>query len=480
MPRPGVDVTLVDTPGTVAVQSDTGTFFVTGITERGPLSPVLITSMNDYATKLGAWVSYGALYDTLDVFFREGGAKAYVSRVVGPNPTTGALNLLDSGAGVSLVVTANGPGAWSANYKVQVVAGGGSGTYQIKVLDSAGTTVLENSPDLTLQADAVTWSAGSNYVVISLGATANPPAVVAATALSAGTDDRANITDTQWQNALDLFVGSYGPGQVAEPGRTTSTAYSQLTGHASAKNRVALLDAPDTFTSSTLLTSAGNVTSRFAGYFAPWVRCPARSGSTAGPRTVPPCALVAGLIARNDPSLGTNRPAAGNAGVARYCTSVSQNAWDSTTRASLNTAGVNVIRASTTSVKVYGWRSQADPVNDTNWLNFANSRFNMDLEDEIAQVAENYAFIEIDGQNGTAVNGLHDALSGIMKTHFDAGELFGDTADQAYLVDTGPSVNTPTTIQNLELHAIVTYKAASMAEWVQINVVKKQLTESVS
>src|SRR4051812_10080274 len=101
MPRPGVDVALLDTPGAVSVESDTGTLFATGITERGPVVPKLLTSLNDYVTVYGARVTYGIVYDSLDEFFREGGARAYIGRVVGPGATTGFLNLLDAGAGVS-------------------------------------------------------------------------------------------------------------------------------------------------------------------------------------------------------------------------------------------------------------------------------------------------------------------------------------------------------------------------------------------
>ena len=89
----------------------------------------------------------------------------------GPAPTTGTKNLLDSGAGVSLIVNAIGPGAWSANYKVGVVAGTAGGAFQIQVSD-ASNNILEQSGDLLTQGAAVAWSAYSNYVRIVLGATA--------------------------------------------------------------------------------------------------------------------------------------------------------------------------------------------------------------------------------------------------------------------------------------------------------------------
>ena len=53
MPRPGVDVSILELPGAVSVPTDTGVWFVTGITERGPLVPTLVTSLNDFNNKFG-------------------------------------------------------------------------------------------------------------------------------------------------------------------------------------------------------------------------------------------------------------------------------------------------------------------------------------------------------------------------------------------------------------------------------------------
>jgi hypothetical protein len=189
--------------------------------------------------------------------------------------------------------------------------------------------------------------------------------------------------------------------------------------------------------------------------------------------------MVAGLVARNDPGLGANVPSAGGAGITRYATGTTQAAFDDATRATLNTAGINLIRNIGGSIKVYGWRSGADPVNDPGWLSFGNARLFMDLSAEFQAIAENFVFDEIDGQNGETVNGLHDALAGACMDHWIAGELFGTTADQAFLVDTGPGVNTLTRLQNLELHAVVQVRMSPFAEWVQIQVVKRQITEVV-
>jgi phage tail sheath protein FI len=473
--RPGTLVTLRETPSTVSLPTDTGTAFIAGLTDRGPLLAKNILSLQDFINSFGTRQTYSPFYDAVEAFFREGGNSAYISRVVGPGATSGTHNLVDAVAGISLVATANGPGAWSANYKVAVVAGSGAGLFKIQVTDT-NNVVLEDSGDLIDVGAAVQWSAYSQYIRLSLGASANDPAIAAPAALSAGTDDRANITDTQWQNAYDKFTPDLGPGQVLAPGRTSSAGKQQLINHAEANGRVALLDFSDTFAVATLQTEAAAVTdSRFAAGFAPWVTIPGIA--TGLVRVIPPSAVVAGVIARNDPSLGPNRPAAGDAGALRYAVQLSQPNWGDPDRQTLNDAGVNVIRSMFNGFRIYGWRSLTSFSSDSNWIDFGNARLQMAITAELKNIAESFMFEEIDGQNGTTIGSFHTAIAGVMLDHYARREFFGDTANDAFSVDTGPGVNTVTTIANQELHAVVAYKAAPMAEQVVIEVVKAQIAQ---
>jgi hypothetical protein len=49
--------------------------------------------------------------------------------------------------------------------------------------------------------------------------------------------------------------------------------------------------------------------------------------------------------------------------------------------------------------------------------------------------------------------------------------------NNAFTVDTGPAVNTLQTLANLELHAACRVKMSPFAEWVQIQVVKRSITQ---
>lgn len=483
--RPGTQVLVKTSPPPRSSPTDTGAWFVVGQTDAGPLTPTLIRSMDDFIRLFGTRVAFSVLYDAMEVFFREGGSSAWVTRVVGPAAVTASKNLLDSGAGISLVVKALGPGAGSApnagnSLKVGVAAGSVGGTFVIQVFDS-NNVLLEASPNCVTQQDAITWSAGSSYVAITLGATALVPVVVAAAALTGGADDRNNITDTQWLASLNLMGKDLGPGNVSAPGRTTDVGHTQLLDHARNMNRIGILDYPDTPTAATLITSATNAKTTgngaYGGGFWPWVIVP---GVIAGTfRTVPPSALVAGRTAIVDALYGPDTPAAGELGQSGFAVALSQAGIDATTRDQLNTAGVNVIRNMNIGIRIYGWRSLADPISQPNLLDLSISRYLMGLVARCFNVGEQFVFKPIDGQ-GHLISAYGGALTALCQADWESGQIYGLVASDAFAVDVGASVNTPTVLAGNELRANVTVRPSPDAELVTIQIVNVPITSDVS
>jgi hypothetical protein len=480
--RPGVSIvkSLIATPR--SAPTNTGVWFVTGQTDAGPTTPTLLQSMADYAYYFGSRVTFSGLYDAINTYFQEGGAQVWVARVVGPAAVTASKNLNDAGAAVSLVAAAKGPGAGSDtthgnSLKVAVLAGVVTG-FRLQVLDSANNP-LETSGDLANQQEAVNWSRTSQYINITIGASLNNPAVAAAAALTGGNDDRAAITDTQRAAALALFTLDMGPGQVSAPGITSDTAHQNLIAHADTHNRVAILDLPDTASSSTLQTSAVNArTGGIAGAaFAPWLTTP---GPTAGSVvTVPPSSFIAALCARNDGDFNQDTPWAGQQGVANYVTGLSQVAWDDATRQTMNASGVNVILSKFGTIRNYGWRSTVDPLGPSNgWINLGYVRLAMAIAAQGDLIAEEFLFSVLDGQ-GIDIANFQGALGAMLMEFYQAGSLYGDTPSDAFFVDVGPTVNTTATLANNELHAILNVRMSPMAEFVQINIVKVPITQQV-
>src|SRR5215831_2466374 len=372
--RPGVYISQRATPPPRSAPTDTGVWHIVGLADAGPLGPTLVQSMADFERIFGLRQSYAAMsYDSLDVFFREGGGSAMMNRVVGPAAASATKNLLDGSAAISLVATAIGPGAYYNAIKVGVRAGSAGGTVVIFIQD-ANSVEVEASPDLATQQAAQLWGQYSNYIRLSIGVSTNLPAVAAAAVLAGGADDRNNIVDANWASALALDTPDKGPGQVSAPGQTTSARHLQLLAHAAANRRIAVLDAPDTSTAATLTAlaatdRAGN--QRYGAMFAPWLVAPGITPGTT--RSIPPSALVAGLIARNA-GLGPASPSAGDLGISLFATALSQPAWDDPTRQTLNNGGVDVIRLMFGQVRVYGWRTLVDSTADPTWANLGGSR----------------------------------------------------------------------------------------------------------
>lgn len=469
--RPGTQIIRRETPPPRSAPTDASVWFVCGTSDRGELKPTFIASLADFERLFGTRQSYSILYDALDTFFREGGSRVWVSRVVGPAAVEATKSLMDNAAAVSLVATARGPGAWANSYKIGVAAGSISG-FQIFIQDNNGVEV-ERSADLANQQAAVDWGKFSSYVKLTLGASSLNPAPAAAAVFAGGADDRASITDTQWQTSLDRLTDDLGPGQVSFPGRTSDTAHGQILAHAANRNRVGILDLPDSATAATLKTSAvaaraGN--QRYGAAFAPWVTVPGIAPNTL--RTVPPSALVAGAIARIDNVEGPNQPAAGILGQALFATALSQPDWDGATRNDLYVNGsVNVIRSMYGGIRIYGWRSLVDPNADPDWINFANVRLLMSIVAQAGVIAELYVLRQIDGP-GLTMAAFHGDLVGMLMDFFVQGALYGATPGEAFMVDTGPQVNTPTTLANNELRAVLSVKMSPDAELVTIEIVK--------
>jgi uncharacterized protein len=478
MARPGTEIRIREVPPPRSAPSDTGVWFVCGIAEKGPVVPTLIRSMNEYISTFGGRLSYVTLWDPIDVYFREGGGSVFVSRVVGPAAVTASRNLLDAGAAISLVVTAVGPGDWANDVDIAVVAGGAAGTFVLVIREA--NVEVERSPDLVDTAAAVAWGQGSAYVRITQGASILDPAVAAAALLTGGADDRAAITDTHWKIALDKFTRSYGPGQVSFPARTTTQAHTDLLAHAATNMRVAYLDLPDTAVKGTLITAAAaqrGLNARMAGCFAPWHRVPGIALGTY--RTVPKSAIMAGITARNDVGLGPNVAAAGEAGESVYTIGLSQPEWTDADRTELNSAGVNVTRNIYGGFRNYGFRTMVDGVADPNWTLLGASRLIMEIFSKADGILERYVFDPIDGR-GLLFKSLQGALVGMLQPYWEDDSLYGVTPDQAYNVDVGPQVNTPATIANNELHAVVAIRPSPMAEWVILELVKVPTTEKVA
>lgn len=486
--RPATQIVDQDTPPPRSYSTDTGVWYTVGLSQKGPTKPRMLQSLNEFVKYFGDRQSYSVIYDSLELYFREGGARAYFARVVGPAAVASSHTFKDAGNSDTVTISAIGPGDWGDSLNVEILAPLVAG-FRVKVShDTEGD--LETSPDLADKDALFDWIKFSSYITAEDESSQDNPAVVAVQNLAGGDDDRDNITDDEWDAALALLRADFGPGQVSAPGRTTDAGHQALIAHAKERNRLACLDAPDTNTYATLEDSAANAPGSYStdGRWGrmdwPWVKI---KGPAAGTyRAVPPCALVAAKIARNDGlGMSPNQPAAGRWGEATYVNALTRPAAgesepDLVDRDTLNSSGVNVIRAMFGGevIRIYGWRTLTDPVTDPDWINFGNSRLRMAIHAEAENILEEFMFAMLDGR-GFTFGDLKGALTGMLIGHYNQGDLWGETADKAFYVDVGAQVNTPETLAANEVHAIISLRMSPFAEFIQLVLVKRPITEAV-
>ena len=473
MARPGTEVVVVDTPSIVGVPVDTGQFFIAGTAERGSSTvATLIGSINEFNRKFGARQSSSYLYDALDAYLGEGGERAYVAVVVGPAALAASL-VIQNGGDDSLRVSANSVGEWGNDLNVELLAGP-----ILQISDSSG--ILETSPVLADVAAAVDWARFSDYiVVVDLGAVI-PPAPVAIADLDGGTSDAANIDDARWKAALDTFLIELGPGQVALPGQTSGVSHQNLLEHAHARNRIALLDAPDTSSRAVLAAAtaalAGVEGVRTGAMFAPWIRI---AGLISGiSRTIPPSAIVAGLIARNDAVNSANVAAAGNNGQSSLAIDLTQPSFSEADRVELNKAGINLFRNFYGQIRLYGYRSLTSPVTDVDWVQLTAARIVMEIRSRADRIADRYVFAQLDGR-GQTISAFGGELSGMLLGFWRDGALFGTTPREAFTVNVGGNVNTPESLRAGNLQAELGVRVSPFAELVRIAIVRSAITEEL-
>src|SRR5215467_8852073 len=82
MPRPGVDIVIVDGAPAGGLPLDTGQAFMAGATGTAPTEGIArVRSLREYENLFGARSGGQLMYDSVNAFFSERGSIAYISRM---------------------------------------------------------------------------------------------------------------------------------------------------------------------------------------------------------------------------------------------------------------------------------------------------------------------------------------------------------------------------------------------------------------
>jgi len=480
---PGIVVnTSVRTGPTSANQAPTATFFVVGQTERGPASTAkLVTSIADYESIFGDYVSYGHTHQQVQTFFEEGGAQVYVSRTVGASATAGTLELVDSNTDPSITLTAVGAGDWSENLEV-AVEDAGTG-FQIKFYLNGDLVYNTGERQTAAAAVAViNASAVATKYATAVDEENLRPAVVTATAFSAGDDDRASITDASYINALSAFGEELGAGAVAIPGLSGSTIWNSLLNHAAENNRMALLASAENADVTTAIGDgqglASSSNTEYGGMFYPWVKMVNDAGTTIN---ISPEGYVAAKrsVAHNE--VGPWTAYAGKVSESKFITGlvtpISRLNGDL-----LDEARVNALRLFSGKIRVYGARSLSSDEDNYRFLT-AREMLNY-VVDRSKVVLEDLVFSPIDGRS-SLFSKVEARLTAMLEPVRIAGGLYeafdatGKRIDYGYSVQVNETINPLTQLAGGLVRAKVGIRVSSIGDQIQVDVTKSNLTASV-
>lgn len=479
MTTPGTQIVSRAAPPSRSARSATGTWHVAALAERGPTdSPRMLLNLGDYDKHFGSNRVF-TQRDAIEAHFRNGGSRVNFQRIVGPAATKATVAL--PGAAAALAISVDSIGEGPLGMLVEVTVTGG--TFVLRVVEN-GVTV-STSPPLASPTDAVSWSQDNPYIRVRATGAVNPVAtVVGGVAIAGGVDDRAAVADVHRIAGINRIPKGDGPGQVSIPGATTTAAHVGLAAHAEANNRFALYDSPNSAVEEdhTAIAAANRVamTDDQEGYgflCEGWHIIPGASAGTT--RTVPPSAIVSALMAKRDGITGNpNDPAAGINGIPTFSLGIARPNWSDAARGRLNAAGVNVFRFVAGAQRLYGYRTLGD-VNTPSglWLNAANARLRMAIQAEADALAEPFVFSQITQKKIAEYNG---AITGMLLGWYNMGALFGDTSDEAFIVDTGSAVNTPERISQRRLSAVMGLRMSEFAEVVFMEFVKIPVTEALA
>lgn len=479
---PGVVVTTAVRTGPTGVNvAPASTFFVAGTAERGPINEAkLVTSLADFETYYGEYNASYSLHQQVQTFFEEGGARAYVARAVGASATAGSLSLNATGPVAALTITAKNPGSWSSTVTATVTVGSG---FTVNLFKDG--ILFYTTGAVATVAAAVDGINGSSVASVYVSATALLPAstliATASTPLSTGNNGVAP-TATELVTSLDLFGSEYGAGAVAIPGQFGSTIWNGLITHAAARNRVALLAFDPAADATTNIATAANfgttIGSEFAAAFYPHVTIPGPGTTTL---TISPEGYAAAKRSLAHNQIGPWRAGAGVLSQADFVTGLSTSV-NKTTGDALDVGRVNAIRLIQGTVRIYGARSLSSDETNYRYITYRDLLNYIVVEAE--RVLEDLVFSPIDGR-GTVFGRTEARLIGLLdpiRTNgglYEAFDADGNQLDPGYSVEVSNALNPVSQLAVGLVKAKVGVRVSSVADRIEVVVVKSNLTSSV-
>ena len=491
-----------------------------GIAERGPLhEAVVVDGWSGFRSVFGGHIPEGLLAPSVESFFANGGARAWVVRAADP----ASVACGSTGATLpGITVTALTPGSWSRRLTITLIrTGPGRATLTARLPDGArevwpGLTKDAVGPESAIN-DPIR---GSRLVTVDAGAGELAAMPLTRTRLVGGADGVTSLRpehlvgggrpesayglellDQVREVSIVAIPDLVGPGpspplrrgapaQPADcrtgvrcvpaiPAEQTDLppaldpealrdAQEALVAHCERHaDRIALLDPRYGDTPGRALAWRRSFRSAYAAAYYPWIAVPDRSADAdRDVRWVPPGGAMAGVYAAVSLSTGPHAPPANVAldDVEDLAADV-----DDDTHGMLNDAGLNVLRAIPgRDLRPMGARTtSADPA----WRYVNVRRLMIAIREELRLLAQPLVF-EATGR--PLWRDVDRIARGVLDRLWERGGLAGATRDEAYTVRCDETTNPPESTDAGEVTCDIAVRPPWPAEIVSIRVAIRQ------
>jgi hypothetical protein len=484
---PGVRVETGETLQSAGISLKTGTDFIAAPAVYGPEVPTLVRSLNEGVGLYGPREGESQkMYDALDRFFAIGGARAYVNRVSGASVEAAKLEIGPASHEKTLIVTAKYKGTYGNGVKIAVLENEGKTKTKLVVYSASGE-VLEQSGEYAKAEELQKWGlTHTAYVVITEGSEysaekGNKLAAKVATKLAGGVNP--TVTNTTTITAFNAFPKNLGPGQLQCPGNTEEAVHVAMAEHCLANNRHAVADIKGAeeagTTPSSLKSEKGTISAGLAGYidfFASAGDAPGLAGGTT--RVIPASTIAAGLFAKVSRTGNDNQAPAGvNWPLGPAITGL-VNTYTESQMTELEESGINCFAEINGQLCLYGDTTALSRTTDPIYCQYSASRERMHLVAEAEEIGQRFLFATLDGRHQKRAK-FQGELQAMVKRHWENGALYGETAQEAGIVNVGEPVNTLASEQEGILRAELIVRVSPVATVIQVTITATPISENV-
>lgn len=248
-----------------------------------------------------------------------------------------------------------------------------------------------------------------------------------------------DATAASYETALNKLKSVDEIAIVAIPGETDATIQDKIITHCEdMQDRFAILDGntallTEEFTTANI-TSTRYAESGYAAMYFPWISV--YDPTSDDTITIPPSGYIAGIYARSDSERGVHKAPANEVIKGALGLEYELSKED---QSSLNPEGINVIRNFSGNFTVWGARTWADYSTDADWK-YINVRRLMNYIKE--SIEEDTKWVVFEPNNKSLWEKIKRNVKAFLKTIYDSGALYGDSADEAFYVKCDEEINT--------------------------------------